>query len=163
MELPEQNYNLSLLELNENIYLIKYDISGMITISNNIVHITFNNLLNIPNNSYYLINNSFIYITNLTNNIIIDVSSNYYNSGVFNNIQLLDNNYFDIQYPRMVDYIDNVSLNENLLSKQITGTIPQINNYDINSLINIGYDDIIYYDTSSISILGSDELKIELM
>ena len=161
--LTHGNYNLSLLDLNnETLILVNYNISGYICISNNIVNIIFNNYLNIPNNSYYLINNSYIYIEELKN-LSITANINYYNNGIFNNIQLLDNNYFDHQSLQLVNYISDISLNQDLLSNLIIGNNHN-NNYDINSLIyNNDYNIITYYDSSNILILGSDEIKINIL
>jgi len=160
--LPIGNYNLSLLDLGlETLILVNYDIMGYITISNNLVNIIFNNYLVIPDNSYYLINNSFIYIESLKN-ITISSNINYYNSGIFNNIKLLDNNYFDQQNVQIINYISDISMNQDLLGNSIISYNNIYNNYDINSLLyNNSYD--IFYDISHTLILGTDEIKINLL
>lgn len=157
--LPD-NYELSYLK-SEMLNLIDYNISGIIIITDKI-EIIFSNLEYIPDNSYYFINNSFIYLSKIDNTIIInDLNLSYYKSGIFNKIQLLDNNYFRQLYPLVID--SKISfLYEDLLKKKIIGNIPIINNYDINSLL-YNYNDIISYDISSISILGNDEMKIDII
>jgi hypothetical protein len=168
--LQPNNYELSYLNLTQ-LNLINYEISGTVTIVDNIITIIFvpvdaSTLFHISSGlvpySYYLINNSFIYIKEITDTIIIiDDNVNYYNAGTFTNISLLDNNYFDEIYPCIIDY-QQINLSEDLLNSKLTGVIPIINNYDIDAL-NYSYNKILNYDISSINILGNDEMKIDIL
>jgi len=167
------NYELSLLPTN-NLILINYDLSGYIIKNNNQIIIYFLNLLNLPDNSYYLINNVFIYIKSFNYKIIInDININYYNIGLFNSISLLDNNYFNSNFPLFVTY-QNIYVQENLLGEiyydlsrnVLINNIPftnfSDNNYVINSLQNNFYNNITNYDISQISCNSSIEQIIEL-
>lgn len=163
------NYELSILPL-ENPNLITFSISGNITKDNNQIVINFNNIINIPIPAYYNINGKYIYLSNLTNQIIInDKNTNYYNVGFFNDIKLLDNNYFKEEYPLFLNY-ENITLNENLIGniKYVNQNIPVDNikniSYVIDSIFNnnICYD-IYSYDISNININIEDEKVIELI
>ena len=151
------NYELSILPL-ENPNIIRFSISGNIIKGNNQIIINLNGLLNIPVHAYYKINGRYIYLSKLSNQIIInDKNINYYNSGNFNNIDLLDNNYFKLGYPLFVNY-ENILLNENLIGNisNVNQNIP-VNNikkisYVINSIFNDKiYNDIYNYDISYIN------------
>jgi hypothetical protein len=88
------NYELSLLPLSK-LNLFNVDISGSLSIRNNQITITFNNIINTPRYCYYLINNSFVYLENIDYEIILtDNNTKYYVPGIFSNIYLLDNVYF---------------------------------------------------------------------
>lgn len=159
------NYDLSILPITR-LNFIPYEISGNILINNNQIIINFNNILNIPNNSYYLINNSFIYISVIKNQVIInDNNIKYYNKGIFNQIILLDNIYFNNNYPLFVTY-EYINLKEDLIGNLTYKSLysPNIlqNKYIIDSLTNLNSNTIISYDISSIQINNSDEKIIEL-
>jgi len=175
------NYELSLIPLS-NLNFIEYDISGIIYINQKQIIIQFNNLLTIPINSYYLINNSIIYLQNIDYQIIInDNQLNYYKTGLFLTIYLLDNNYFINYYPLFVTY-EELYLKENLighistvpnniydLSNNILYSANKIpisniteNKYVIDSIFNDNYNNIIYYDISSVYINSSLEQTIEI-
>ena len=163
------NYELSILPL-ENPNLIYFSISGDITKGYNQIIINFNNIINIPVPAYYNINGSYIYLFEFKNQIIInDKNINYYNIGYFDNIKLLDNNYFKCEYPLFLNY-EYITLNENL-----TGNITYVNqNIPVNNIKNISYVinslfnnnicyDIYNYDISNININVEDEKTLELM
>jgi hypothetical protein len=163
------NYELSILPL-ENPNLITFSISGNVTKGNNQIVINFNSIINIPLPAYYNINGKYIYLSKLTNQIIInDKNTNYYNVGFFNNIKLLDNNYFKLEYPLFLNY-ENITLNENLIGniKYVNQNIP-VNNiknisYVINSILNDNiYHNIYNYDISNINIYAEDEKVLELI
>lgn len=163
------NYELSILPL-ENPNLITFSISGNIIKGNNQIVINFNNIINLPIPAYYNINGRYIYLSNLTNQIIInDNNTNYYNVGFFNNIKLLDNNYFKLEYPLFLNY-ENITLNENLIGNitYVNQNIPVDNikniSYVINSIFNDNmYYDIYSYDISNININIEDEKILELI
>lgn len=167
--IANDNYELSILPL-KNPNLINFSISGNIMKGNNQIIINFNKIINLPTPAYYNINERYIYISSFKNQIIInDKNTNYYNIGFFNNIKLLDNNYFKLDYPLFLNY-DNVILNENLLGniKSVNQNIP-INDiqkmpYVINSMFNDNiYYDVDNYDISNININIEDEKTLELI
>ena len=160
------NYELSILPL-ENPNLINFSVSGYITKGNNQIVINFNGTVqNIPLPAYYNINKSYIYLESVNNQIIInDKNMNYYNIGNFNNIILLDNNYFKKAYPLFLNY-EYITLNENLEGKlsYVNQNIPSINEYVVDSMFNNNiYNDIYSYDLSNIKINIEDEQIIELL
>ena len=103
--LNENNYALSILPI-QNPNLIYFKINGdVIKEGLNKIIINFQNLLEMPNTSYYLINGCYIYIEKLKNQVIIyDDNIEYYNTGTFNKIYLLDNIYFNNRNPLFYSY-----------------------------------------------------------
>lgn len=156
------NYDLSILP-KKNVNLIKYDITGNISINNNIITIIFDFLSSMPNNSYYLINNTFIYISEF--NFILnidDINVNYYNYGNFTEIYLLDNTYFNHKFPLIGNY-ENIYGYENLTGQiyydiSFSNIVNEIKNR--NYVINNHH--IYSYDDSTINIDSTDEKIIEL-
>lgn len=159
------NYELSLLPLSK-LNLFTVDISGSLSIRNNQITITFNNIINTPRYCYYLINNSFVYLENIDYEIILtDNNTKYYVPGIFSNIYLLDNLYFKNVYPNIVNYQYSL-LGQDLIGN-ITisgGIIPDIDNLNlvIDSLFNNKPNDIIEYTNTNILVNSKDEYKIEL-
>jgi len=163
------NYELSILPL-ENPNLITFSLSGNIIKGNNQIVINFNGIINIPLPAYYNINGRYIYLSHITNQIIInDKNTNYYNTGFFNNIKLLDSNYFKLEYPLFLIH-ENIILNENIVGniKYVNQNIPVDNikkiSYVINSIFNKNqYYEIYNYDISNINVNIEDEKTLELV
>ena len=162
ININEGNYELSIYP-NNQLHFIPYDICGYVTISGNSINFSMNNL-NCPVYSYYSINNSIVFIEKKNIFTIIDNNINYYNSGFFNQIYLLDPIYFSntdpIMYQRynyMNDYV-NLSLTEYLFTGQLTGSIICRDQYvlDNNKIIN-------NYNSNNIYIDSNYEITVEMV